>query len=101
MADSSLGARANDAEWQTLVAEALKGAHFDTLRSTTYDGIVVDPLYARVKDASPIAGRAAGQAWAVMQRIDLPDPAAANAQILDDLNNGATGLTLLFPGSLS
>jgi methylmalonyl-CoA mutase len=36
-----------------------------------------------------------------MQRIDHPDPAAANAQILDDLENGATGLTLVFAGSLN
>ncbi len=36
-----------------------------------------------------------------MQRIDHPDPAAANAQALDDLENGATGLTLVFAGSVS
>ena len=36
-----------------------------------------------------------------MQRIDLPDPKAANAQALEDLNNGASGLTLVFPGAIS
>ena len=36
-----------------------------------------------------------------MQRIDHPDPAAANAQALEDLENGATGLTLVFAGSLN
>ena len=36
-----------------------------------------------------------------MQRIDHPDPAAANAQALQDLENGATGLTLVFAGSLN
>jgi methylmalonyl-CoA mutase len=35
-----------------------------------------------------------------MQRIDLPDPKAANAQILDDLNNGANGVTLVFQGAI-
>ena len=43
--------------------------------------------------------RAPGQPWAVMQRIDLPDPKAANAQILDDLNNGANGIALVFEGA--
>ena len=33
-----------------------------------------------------------------MQRADHPDPAAANAQALDDLQNGATGLVLVFAG---
>jgi methylmalonyl-CoA mutase len=36
-----------------------------------------------------------------MQRVDHPDPAAANAQALRDLENGATGLTLVFAGSVS
>ncbi len=36
-----------------------------------------------------------------MQRIDHPDPAIANAQALQDLENGATGLTLVFAGSLN
>jgi methylmalonyl-CoA mutase len=36
-----------------------------------------------------------------MQRVDHPDPAAANEQALHDLENGATGLTLVFKGSLN
>ncbi len=35
-----------------------------------------------------------------MQRIDLPDPKAANTQILDDLMNGASGVTLVFQGAI-
>jgi methylmalonyl-CoA mutase len=35
-----------------------------------------------------------------MQRIDLTDPQTANAQILDDLNNGANGLALVFQGAI-
>jgi methylmalonyl-CoA mutase len=34
-----------------------------------------------------------------MQRVDHPDPAQANAQALHDLENGATGLTLVFAGA--
>ena len=65
--------RADEAAWQALVDEALKGAPFASLRSNTYDGIVIEPLYARASEASLIAGRAAGVPWTVMQRIDLPD----------------------------
>ena len=68
---------ADEAAWKALVDEALKGARFASLQSRSYDGIVIEPLYARAKDASPIAtGRASGEPWSVMQRVDLPDPAA-------------------------
>ena len=52
------------------------------------------------REARPIAGRAPGLPWSVMQRIDHPDAKAANAQILDDLNNGANGITLVFEGAV-
>ena len=91
---------ADEAAWKALVEEALKGAPFATLRSKTYDGIAIEPLYKRAQDASRIEGRAAGLPWAVMQRIDLADPKAANAQILDDLMNGASGETLVFQGAI-
>ena len=40
---------AEEADWQALVQEALKGAPFASLRSSTYDGIVIEPLYARAE----------------------------------------------------
>jgi methylmalonyl-CoA mutase len=91
---------ADEAAWKALVQEALKGAPFASLLARSYDGIAVEPLFARARDVKPIAGRAAGAPWAVLQRIDLSDPAAANAQILEDLNNGANGITLVFPQSI-
>jgi methylmalonyl-CoA mutase len=89
-----------DADWQALVQQALDGAPFASLRSSTYDGIVIEPLYARAVAASVIPGRVPGEPWGVMQRIDLPDPDAANAQILDDLYNAASGLVLVFAGAV-
>ena len=80
----------SEADWQALVKEALKGAPLSSLGATSYDGIVIEPLYARAKDGNVIPGREPGEAWAVMQRVDLPDAEAANAQILDDLNNAAS-----------
>lgn len=91
---------ADEAAWKALVEEALKGAPFASLRSKTYDGIAIEPLYGRPNQASRIEGRAPGLPWAVMQRIDLPDPKAANGQILDDLNNGASGVALVFQGAI-
>jgi methylmalonyl-CoA mutase len=91
---------AQETDWQALVKEALKGAPVSSLRSISYDGIVIDPLYARAKEAAVIPGRAAGDPWAVMQRIDLPDADAANAQVLDDLNHAASGAVLVFEGAV-
>ena len=91
---------ADEAAWKALVEEALKGAPFASLRSKSYDGIAIEPLYPRAQGASRIEGRAAGAPWAVTQRIDLPDAKAANTQALDDLSNGANGLTLVFEGSV-
>jgi methylmalonyl-CoA mutase len=89
-------------EWRKLVEAALKGASFEKrLVGQTYDGLRVEPLYPRAVGAEPVAGRAPGAAWTVMQRVDHPDPKAANAQALNDLENGATGLTLVFAGSLN
>jgi len=103
--DLSLAAEfpaASASEWRKLVEAALKGASFDKrLVSQTYDGLRIEPLYARAAGATPVAGRPAGTAWTLMQRIDHPDPAAANRQALEDLQNGATGLTLVFAGSLN
>ncbi len=93
-------APAGEAAWKALVEEALKGAPFASLESKTYDGIVIEPLYARAQGASRIEGRAAGEPWAVMQRTDLADAKAANKQILDDLANGANGLSLVFEGAV-
>jgi methylmalonyl-CoA mutase len=91
---------AEEAAWKALVEEALKGAPFAALRSKTYDGIAVEPLYPRAQETQPIPGRAAGMPWSVMQRIDHADAKAANAQILDDLNNGANGIALVFEGAI-
>ena len=92
--------RTTQAEWRKLVDAALKGATFDKrLVTHTYDGLRVEPLYGRAAGVKPLAGRAPGTSWALMQRLDHPDPAAANVQALQDLENGAAGLCLVFAGA--
>jgi len=86
-------------DWRKLVDGVLKGAPFEKLVSKTYDGLRIEPIYTRAADASVVGSRAAAAPWRVMQRIDHPDAARANAQALDDLENGATGLTLAFAGA--
>ncbi|MEX0589652.1 MAG: methylmalonyl-CoA mutase subunit beta [Xanthobacteraceae bacterium] len=103
MADFTLASEfplARREDWLALVAKVLKGAPFERLKSKTYDGLAVEPLYERAANAKPIAGRAAGAPWQIVQRVDHPDPAAANVQALHDLENGATALSLVFAGSV-
>src|SRR3954468_24840710 len=86
-------------DWRKLVDDVLKGAPFEKLVGKSYDNLRIEPIYSRAKNAAPIAGGAATAPWRIMQRIDHPDPAAANAQALQDLENGASGLTLVFSGA--
>ncbi|HEY0442409.1 MAG TPA: methylmalonyl-CoA mutase subunit beta [Xanthobacteraceae bacterium] len=87
--------------WLKLVDGVLKGRPLERLASDTYDGVRIEPLYERASDARPVAARAAGVPWSVLQRVDHPDPARANAEALHDLENGATGLTLVCAGSIN
>jgi methylmalonyl-CoA mutase len=89
-------------QWLKLVDGVLKGAPFDKrLVARSHDGLTIQPLYPRDPSAQPVAARAPGTAWTVMQRVDHPDPAAANEQALHDLQNGATGLTVVCKGSIN
>jgi methylmalonyl-CoA mutase len=88
-------------QWLALVSDVLKGAPFEQrLVSRSRDGIAIAPLYARDPGAQTIPGRAAGAPWRILQRIDVPDAAVANALALDDLENGATALALVFAGAI-
>ena len=86
-------------EWRKLVEGVLKGLPFERLVGKTYDGLKIDPIYRRAHGATPIAGRGAARPWQIMQRIDHPDAAQANEQALHDLENGASGLMLVFAGA--
>ena len=86
-------------EWRKLVDGVLKGAPFEKLVAKTYDGLKIEPIYARAKGADTVVGRAPAAPWQIMQRVDHPDAAKANAFLLRDLENGATGLEIEFQGS--
>src|SRR6201991_1814486 len=83
-------------DWRKLVDGVLKGAPFEKLVGKTYDGLKIEPIYTRAKDAGLAPGRAPAAPWQIMQRIDHPDAAKANATALHELENGATGLEIEF-----
>ncbi len=88
-------------QWRALVDAVLKGAPFDRkLVSATYDGLRIEPLYERLRGAGAVAGRPATMPWRVMARVDHPDPAIANRLALEELEGGATGLSLVFADSV-
>ena len=90
---------ATQEQWRKLVDAVLKGAPFERLVSSTYDGLAIEPLAARRSDAQPMAARPGASPWEILARIDHPDPALADEIALRELKNGATGLALVFSGS--
>ena len=101
------------AEWLALVEKTLKGADFERrLVARTADDLRILPVYTRadapagVVDQRPgsapyMRGTTAvtmGPAWDIRQIYAEPEPAAANAAILDDLANGVSSLKLVIAG---
>jgi methylmalonyl-CoA mutase len=64
----------------------------EKLASVTPDGIRIEPLYQQIEGVR--AAKATHGPWQVLQRVDQPDAGKANAQALDDLENGAVGLSI-------
>lgn len=95
--ESFLGS--DEQAWLESVDRALKGASRSRLVGKAEDGFEIQPLYQQRKDAVPRNLRPAQTPWKIIQRIDLPDPAAANAQLLEDLNGGADGFELVLSAS--
>jgi methylmalonyl-CoA mutase len=88
-------------EWRRLVERVLQGAAFESkLVARTSDGLRIEPLRARKADAVPVIARTPGAPWSVMQRLDHPEAAPANAQARDDMANGANALLVEFAGAI-
>ena len=87
-------------QWLELVARSLgAGTDYGSLVRETDDGLPVKPVYEHGQGAVPLSRVDPRSAWKLVQRLDDPDPARANAQAREDLANGATGLSLVFAGA--
>ncbi len=87
------------AAWKVLVEKTLDGQAFDKrLVSRTYDGLRIEPLYTAANGERPLAAAARGRRedgrWDIRARVLHPDPAAANAAALDELDGGASSLLI-------
>ena len=98
--------------WRTGVDRELAdaGRRFDELLRHTLAGEQLEPLYAALHAPAPgVEGSpgaapftrgnrctpaAAGLPWVAVHRTERRDPAAANAELLDDLEGGLSGLWL-------
>ncbi|RFC68789.1 MULTISPECIES: methylmalonyl-CoA mutase subunit beta [Mesorhizobium] len=90
-------APADKERWLKLAEKALAGSPFEeTLVSHTDDGLRIEPIYERAVDAQALPRKRPDMPWHIVQRVDDTDPARANAQALEDVENGATGLSLVF-----
>jgi methylmalonyl-CoA mutase len=88
--------RRDDAQWRQIALAALKGAPFERLISSTYDGIAIQPLYLQAQDEAPRSLRQMRGPWASLARLDHADADQAHVQALEDLDGGAQGLHLVF-----
>ncbi|HLA01886.1 MAG TPA: methylmalonyl-CoA mutase family protein [Aestuariivirga sp.] len=79
--------------WRARVTAVLKGESADKLTSHTADGIRIEPLYQQMRGER--AERTNHAPWTVLQRVDHPNGGKANAQALEDLENGAGGLAIV------
>lgn len=86
-------------QWAALAAKALGGASVDeALTSRTDDGLPISALAER--DAARAIANARNTArWTIVQRVDDPDLGRAKAQLHEDIDNGATGVALVFAGA--
>ena len=86
------------AQWTAMVGRILKGAPPHSLDRTDEDGLVTHALYPIVDDAAPAPRQLPAaprsrlaEGWQVIQTVT---PDMGNAEILDALASGATGLAL-------
>ena len=102
MSDMDLAAgfpAADESRWLGLVEKVLGGRDFKrALVAETEDGLPIQPLYGQAGPGRHVgAGR---NGWTVFQRVDHPDIQVANRFAIADLEGGAEGVELIFPGSV-
>ncbi|MEO0620074.1 MAG: methylmalonyl-CoA mutase family protein, partial [Pseudomonadota bacterium] len=103
---------ANVDDWRALVDKALKDVPFESLTTTTLDGIEIAPLYTRADTVDlPIVNAWSGATraldiaregatpWDIRTLHAETDPAQVNAAVLEDLVGGASSVCLQMAAS--
>lgn len=92
-------------DWRVLAEKGLRGASFDTLISTTEDGLARGPLFdaaSRPSEHAPLARTDApklhGRTWHVCAPVTDSDLGFANTQLLADLSGGASAVRIASTG---
>jgi methylmalonyl-CoA mutase len=84
--------------WLKLVEKTLDGGDFEQrLVGRTVDGLTIQPLYTpadRVPVAAPATHRNVERPWDIRTLCAQPDPVRANADMLGDLEGGASSVLL-------
>jgi methylmalonyl-CoA mutase len=94
----------SDSEWRALVEKTLKGKPFEkAMLATSYDDIAIHALYTQDNSRQETQANVRNGNWHIDTGHWLPDAGATNTAILDDLERGATSITLKteaghFPG---
>jgi methylmalonyl-CoA mutase len=80
--------------WRALVAKTLGEAPFESLEKTTVEGLPVEPLYepAHTPAGFPTRPFDEERAWDIRTLTAHPDAAAANAEVLRDLEGNAASV---------
>ncbi len=88
----------DEERWRELARRTLKLADLESLVSYSDDGIRIEPIYRRASAQHSLRADPE-RPWRIVQRVDDPDPAAANRQAREDIANGANGLAIVFAGA--
>jgi methylmalonyl-CoA mutase len=85
---------AGEDAWRALVAKTLGDKPFESLTTSTAEGLAIAPLYAASTAPATYPARPfdAARPWDVRTLSAQADPARVNAELLADLNGGAASV---------
>ena len=78
--------------WKARLEKDLKGVTFEQLSVTDRNGITVHPFYTNEDITATKEPVTTQPDWSICASIEVTDAKMANAQALNELNNGASGL---------
>lgn len=81
--------------WRAMAEKSLNGKPFEkALHTRLLEGIETRPIYTADSVQAPVSVDGRAGPWDLRQLQEHPDPKEANRQMLDDLERGASSVTL-------